>query len=118
MRYKEPARISFREKFTVITGPTGSGKTTILDAITFALYGRSSRTDAKMKIDEFVDKNGFVKLSFDQDNQRYRVTRGRNNSRNFLTLEHGLQKIAGSVGDLEHKIENLVGLDYTGFVNS
>ncbi len=110
MRYQDDTKIPFPARFMVITGPTGSGKTTILDAITFGLYGRSSRTDVKMKIDEFVDKNGFVTVSFDQNNQKYQVSRGRNNGRNFLTLEHGSERIAGSVGDLEHRIENLVVL--------
>ncbi len=118
MRYQDPARIPFKDKFTVITGPTGSGKTTLLDAVTFALFGKSSRTDVKVKIEDFVDKNGHVTLFFSRDGQQYDVTRGRKNGRNYLTLARGSQRIAGSTTDLEYKIENLVGLDYVGFRNS
>ena len=118
MRYRDPATIPFRGKFTVITGPTGSGKTSLLDAVTFALYGNSSRTDEKVKVEDFVDKNGYVKLSFNRDAQQYDVTRGRKNGRNYLALARGSQRIAGSTRDLEYKIENLVGLDYVGFRNS
>src|SRR2546426_12700731 len=34
MRYRDPAKIPLVDKFTVITGPTGSGKTSLLDAVT------------------------------------------------------------------------------------
>jgi exonuclease SbcC len=118
MRYQDPARIPFRDKFTVITGPTGSGKTTLLDAVTFALFGKSSRTDVKVKIEDLVDKNGHVTLFFSRDAQQYEVTRGRRNGRNYLNLVSGSKRIAGSVTDLEYKVENLVGLDYIGFRNS
>src|SRR5438309_5323701 len=118
MRYRDPVKIPFRNKFTVITGPTGSGKTSLLDGITFALYGSSSRTDEKMQIDEFRQKNGYVKVSFTRNGQEYDVTRGRRNGKNYLSLARGNERIAGSASDLEHKIENLVGLDYIGFRNS
>ena len=118
MRYDVPTPIPFRQKFTVITGPTGSGKTSILDSITYALYGRSSRTDERMKIDEFVGEDGYVQLDFAQDGQEYQITRGRNNGRNYLTLSRGSQRIGGTTTELEQRIVNLVGLDYTGFVNA
>ncbi len=118
MRYRDPARVPFHGKFSVITGPTGSGKTSLLDAVTFNLYGKSSRTDVKAKIDEFVDRNGYVILRFSRGGHNYEVIRGRKNGRSYLTLSRGDQRIAGSTTDLEHRVENLVGLDYIGFRNS
>ena len=51
--YKDRQTVDF-EKLAengifLITGPTGSGKTTIFDAMTFALYGGSSGMDSKTK---------------------------------------------------------------------
>jgi exonuclease SbcC len=118
MRYKDVSTVPLRDRFTVITGPTGSGKTSLLDAVTFALYGASSRTDVKVKIDELVDKNGYVKLQFSRSGSEYVVNRGRRNGKSYLTLLRSNERIAGSTRDLEYKVENLVGLDYIGFRNS
>src|SRR5437870_162597 len=118
MRYRDPAKIPLISKFTVITGPTGSGKTSLLDAVTFALYGKSSRTDVKVKVEEFLDKDGYVKLRFARGGSEYIVTRGRKNGHNYLALVQGEKRIPGGTKDLEYKVESLVGLDYVGFRNS
>jgi DNA repair exonuclease SbcCD ATPase subunit len=42
MRYiGRASKLRFTDRFTVITGKTGSGKTSILDAVTFTLYKRT-----------------------------------------------------------------------------
>ena len=65
--------------FYLVTGETGSGKTTIFDAIMFALYGEPSgniREQEGFRNDLADDKNKtFVELVFEKDHKRYTITR-------------------------------------------
>ncbi len=122
MRYmdKTDPPLRFPEKMTVITGKTGSGKTSILDAITFALYKRTSRTDiAGIKITDICRNGGHVKLAFDQGGHRYEVKRGiASNGSTYLELYKNGNTIGGKIPDLEAIIKDIIGLDYDGFRNS
>lgn len=55
-----------------IFGPTGSGKTTILDAMIFALYGTTSIGKEAIHVN---DTTAFVSFTFALANQRYQVER-------------------------------------------
>ncbi len=122
MRYlrRTSPPISFPGKFTAITGPTGAGKTTILDAITFALYKRSTRTDIQgIKISEICGKGGHVRLAFHQAGSTYSVRRGFSASGSpYLELEKNGKPIRGTIPEIEAVIQDIIGLDYDGFRNS
>jgi len=120
MRYLDKSTIRFPHKFTVIVGKTGSGKTSLLDAITFALYKRTSRTDLpNVKIEDVCQPGGYVKLTFAQGRDQYEVTRGLTSSKtSYVTLKKNGLPISGAIPELDAKIQEVIGLDYVGFRNS
>ena len=78
---------SFREKtvldfadtdYFALVGATGAGKSTVIDAITFALYGTVPRWNDQRVITPALAPTatrGVVRLVFDADGQRYAVAR-------------------------------------------
>lgn len=80
--YAEQTTIDFRELnqgVYLITGDTGAGKTTIFDAIVFALYGVGSGSgrDDNMFHSDYVDKfsDTEVELVFSNKEKEYKVIR-------------------------------------------
>lgn len=67
----------------LVTGDTGSGKSTIFDAIVYALYGNVSSStsnkekDSEMLISQFTDnsKTSYVELKFSEGDKEYVVRR-------------------------------------------
>lgn len=62
---------------TLIVGPNGSGKSTMLDALSFALFGKPHRDINKPQlINSINDKNCVVEVEFSVGPVEYRVVRG------------------------------------------
>jgi len=82
--YKDTETVDFSElednRLFVISGSTGSGKTTIFDGICFALYGQASgedRTDIRAMRSDFSDNETqtTVELVFEIKGRHYRIMR-------------------------------------------
>jgi exonuclease SbcC len=78
--FHEPQLIDFTGsgEFLLISGPTGAGKTTIFDAMMFALYGRLPGTrDMRSLVSDFL-KEGTepaVEFTFSAGGERFKVKR-------------------------------------------
>ena len=80
LAYKDEISIDFTlsEGLYLISGPTGSGKTTIFDAIVFALYGQSSGVRGQMSLrSDYADakEETYVELSFEVLGHNYMIRR-------------------------------------------
>ena len=82
--FAEPCKISFTDwqdgEVFLITGETGAGKTTIFDAICFALYGTASgseRESRQFRSQYLTDSTAEtkVRLEFLDNGKRYLVER-------------------------------------------
>ncbi len=83
--YGERTVIDFtkpKQNLFLITGDTGAGKSTIFDAITYALYGEASSNDNKKDGLELQSqyvkpgkKESFIELTFSENNKEYTVRR-------------------------------------------
>lgn len=114
----------------LVTGDTGAGKTTIFDAITFALYGRASGTNRQgtMLRSKYAapEDRTFVTLVFEYRGVRYEITRnpqymrpkgrgeGMTEQKADASLVYG-ETILTGVSAVSRKIVEIIGLNCDQF---
>jgi DNA repair exonuclease SbcCD ATPase subunit len=66
-----------RNNTTLIVGENGSGKSTMLDALSFALYGKPFRKINKPQLMNTINnKNMMVEVEFESSGKQYKIIRG------------------------------------------
>ena len=66
-----------KESNTLVVGQNGSGKSTMLDALCFALFGKPFRSVNKPQLINSINgKDCVVEVEFDTNNKSYKIVRG------------------------------------------
>ena len=122
--FRERVDIDFTDIDVVaLVGPTGSGKSTIIDAITFALYGSVARYDDRGAVAPVINQlspEAKVRLVFDAGGRRYTAVRVVRRTKTGASTKEARLECAGEVlaGDargLDTAVKELLGLDFERF---
>ncbi|MFC7527262.1 AAA family ATPase [Actinoplanes sp. GCM10030250] len=143
--FREPTTVDFTDAdYFALVGPTGSGKSTVLDAICFALYGTVPRWGGTRGIGNALAPSAAearVRLCFESAGDRYVATRvvRRDGRGNVKTSGAGLQlmpagfdvtkldtgmdladlgeALAGTPAEMDRAVLDAVGLPYEQFTS-
>lgn len=129
----EPQTIDFLSyNLICLSGKNGHGKSALLDAITWVLWGQARKTTGTSKADEGLlhlgQKHMLVTFDFEINNTSYRVRREfvKTQSTPFSALDFGIVKPDGSFTTLtdktikttQIKLEKTIGITFESFINS
>ena len=118
-----------------LSGKNGQGKSALLDALTWALWGEARKSSGAQKPDEELLRIGSrrmsVELVFDVEGDRYRVIRSYSRSATGKTskselevqliapeTKEGIPLTTSSIRETQEILTERLGLDYDAFVNS
>jgi exonuclease SbcC len=138
LSYREPVELDFTSfELACISGSNGAGKSSLLDAITWALFGQARKRDEALV--NLQSKSAEVALIFQYEGNIYRIqrslTRGKSAMLEFQILsetEGEGEAVARSLTpaaawrplterttrDTQARIESVLRLDYETFVNA
>lgn len=123
--FRAPVEIDFSAlDLFAITGPTGAGKSSLIDALTFALYGQVPRVGREYRqLMSHGAERLSVRLDFRMGDDTYRIARtlkssGAPQSRLERVSRTGTHPVADRVKDIEDEVGRILGLDYEGFTRS
>ncbi len=116
-------RIDFDTGITIIMGGNGAGKSSILEAISFALFKQHSSKKIEQLITLGDIKNKlYIKLDFTSNGRTYRVTRERGKTGSKATIlikDHGgFQQLASGDSQVTHEIQSILEMDGDLFLNA
>jgi exonuclease SbcC len=127
--YRDEVTFDLRDRRLVgVVGPIGSGKSTILDAIAFALFGKTPRVQRETRtlINQLADA-AHVQLTFEVDGDVWQVTRvlkrkGQGQVQLVRLAADDPEAVHEEVVVLERpvrdRIERLLGMDFDTFGRS
>lgn len=125
--FRDDTEVDFSDlELAALVGPTGSGKSTVIDGITFALFGAVARYDDQRAVAPVINQlstEARAELEFEVGGERYTAVRVvRRTSGGATTKEARLERdgeiLAGRATEMGDAVEKVLGLDFDRFTKT
>ncbi len=130
LSYREPVELNFSGfDLACISGPNGAGKSALLDAITWALFGRARKYDESVINTHPSVEAAEVTFDFDYEGNRYRVQRTNPRGKTSSVEFYIRSQVSGqdprwktlterTLRETDRKIEKTLRMDFETFTNA
>ncbi|MGC2241396.1 MAG: SMC family ATPase [Acidimicrobiia bacterium] len=127
LAYRHRTHVDFSDTdLFVLSGPTGAGKSSVIDAMTFALFGTIPRLDDRRSVGPVISAlsdQARVSFEFSIDDETYTAVRlvqrkGSGASTDEARLQRGDDVLASGADDVTKAVTALIGLSYEHFTKA
>lgn len=119
LSYQQPVEIDFTEfDLACITGENGAGKSSILDAMTWVLFGKARQSNESLI--NLQSDEAIVSFSFEYSGESYLVKRSnrRGKPARLALKTPDLDLTERTIRDTQDKIESILKINYDTFVHA
>jgi exonuclease SbcC len=123
LSYRDPVEVDFTAfELACISGSNGAGKSSLLDAITWVLFGQARKRDES--VINLQSAAADVVFTFSYEENIYRLQRslqrGKGTGLEFQVLDNDVWRVLTerTLRDTQARIEQVLRLDYDTFVNA
>jgi DNA repair protein SbcC/Rad50 len=129
--FRDPAAVELADvDLFVLSGPTGAGKSTLVEAAVFACYGTVPRYDDRRLVAPVINQGrneARVRLTFGVGERRFQATRVVRRTKQGATTKEarleeitggGARTLAGNADELTAAVTGLLGLSFEQFTRS
>ncbi len=127
LAYRKPAVVDFTDAdLFVLSGATGSGKSSVIDAIIFALYGTIPRLDDRRSVAPVINAvsdRARVAFEFSIGEETYTAARlverrGKGATTTEARLQRGREPLASGADEVTAAVTDLLGLTFEHFTKA